>query len=111
MNRAERRRQQRKALKKTKAYVMKQEQIEAIKDTTTEKAVDTAFKLMLCIPVMAIHDYYPKLMRREVDGKSREETMADIILEIYDSYNKGYITLDDLEKCLYEETGMKFDKE
>ena len=110
MNRAERRRQHREALKKDKAYYMKQEQIDAIKDTTTSKAVDTAFKLMLCIPVMVIHDHYAELMRKEVDGKSRGERLSDLILDLYDSYNKGLVSLEDLEKCLYEEAGIKFEK-
>ena len=111
MNRAERRRQQRKDSKKEKSYVMKKEQIDAIKNNATEKAVDTAFKLMLCIPVMVIHDKYSELMRKEVDGKSRGERLADMILDLYDSYEKGYVTLDELEQCLWEEAGIKFDKE
>ena len=34
-----------------------------------------------------------------------------MILDLYDSYEKGYVTLDELEQCLWEEAGIKFDKE
>ncbi len=73
-------------------------------------AADTAFFLMLAIPVMVIHDKYGKIMRRNVDGKSREERFADLCLDLYDSFNKGYVTLDDLAECLWEEAGIKLEK-
>ena len=66
--------------------------------------------LKLCIPVMVIHDKYPQLMRREVDGKPRAERFADLCLDLYDSFNRGYITLDDLADCLWEEAGIKLIK-
>ena len=98
-------------MEKVPTYNMNIDQIKAMKDESTEKAVDIAFKLLLCIPVMVIHDHYADLMRKEVGGKSRGERLADMILDLYDSYEKGYVTLDELEQCLWEEAGIKFDKE
>ena len=89
---------------------MNKEQIKAMKEESVEKGVDIAMKLLLCIPVMVIHDHYADLMRKEVDGKSREERLADMILDLYDSYSRGYVTLDELEDCLWEEAGIKFEK-
>ena len=111
MTRAERRRANREKAKSNKTYNLNREQIKGIRDQATNEAVDTAFKLMLCIPVMVIHDHYADLMRKEVDGKSRGERLSDMILDLYDSYEKGYVTLDELEDCLWEEAGIKFDKE
>jgi hypothetical protein len=34
----------------------------------------------------------------------------DRMLEIYDSFNKDYVTLEDLHKTIFEETGVKITK-
>ena len=112
MNRAERRRRQKQGLPTVKEPVLniKASDIESMKKQATVTAADTAFFLMLAIPVMVIHDKYPQIMRRVVDGKSREERFADLCLDLYDSFNKGYVTLDDLAECLWEEAGIKLEK-
>ena len=108
MNRAERRRRQKQGLPIVKEPVlnMKVSDIQQIK----AQATNTAFFLMLAIPVMVIHDKYPQLMRREVNGKPRAERFADLCLDLYDSFNKGYVTLDDLSQCLWEEAGIKIER-
>ena len=83
---------------------------EDFKKQAANDAADIAFLLMLAIPIMVIHDKYPQLMRREVDGKSRAERFADLCLDLYDSFEKGYATLDDLAQCLWEEAGIKLEK-
>ena len=112
MNRAERRRKQKQGPPIVKEPVMniKVSDIQNIKKQATMTAADTAFLLMLAIPVMVIHDKYPQIMRRVVDGKSREERFADLCLELYDSFEKGYVTLDDLAGCLWDEAGIKLEK-
>lgn len=112
MNRAERRRRQKQGLPTVKEPVLniKASDIESMKKQATMTAADTAFFLMLAIPVMVIHDKYPQIMRRIVDGKSREERFADLCLDLYDSFNKGHVTLDDLAECLWEEAGIKLEK-
>lgn len=112
MNRAERRRRAKQGLPVNKEPVInvKASDIQAIKEQATSSAADTAFLLMLAIPVMVIHDKYPQLMRREVDGKPRAERFADFCLDLYDSFNRGYVTLDDLADCLWEEAGIKLTK-
>ena len=104
MNRAERRRQGIKESVKT--YTLNEEQIKQIKADAVKEAIDTAFILMLGLPVMIIHDKYPQLMKREVDGKCREERFTDLLLDLYDSFDKGYLTLDDILNCITEECGI-----
>ena len=70
MNRAERRRQGIKESVKT--YTLNDEQIKQIKADAVKEAIDTAFILMLGLPVMILHDKYSLLMKREVDGKCRD---------------------------------------
>lgn len=110
MNRVERRKLQKegKIIKKEPIINIKRSELEAIKKEAIREASEIAFILMLSIPVMVLHDHYPKIMKREVDGKNREERFADLCVDLYDSYDKGYITLSDLQECLKEETGMEF---
>lgn len=107
MNRAERRRLQKKQTKSDPIYNIKSSNLDKIKQDATKTATDTAFFLMLAIPVMVLHDKYGQLMKKEVEGKSREERFADMCLDLYDSFEKGYVTLDDLHKCLWDEAGIK----
>ena len=109
MNRAERRRLDRNK-KSEPVFNMKLSDITNIKEQVSNDAADKAFFLMLAIPVMVLHDKYSLLMRREVDGKSREERFADFCLDLYDSFEKGYVTINDLHQCLWEEAGMKIER-
>lgn len=104
MNRAERRKLGIKTSVKT--YTLNSEQIEVMKKEVTEKAINKAFFLMLAIPVMVIHDKFGKLMKR--DG--REEKFVDYCLKLYETYEEGYVSLTDLQQCLYEETGIKMEE-
>lgn len=104
MGRAEHRRAMR---IKNPAYTLTQKQIDRIKEEAVSEASDRAFILMLAIPVMVLHDKYGQLMRK--DG--REERFAELCLDLYDSFEKGYVTLDDLKNTLQEETGMILEKD
>lgn len=106
MNRAERRRLNR-ANEKDAVINLKASEIEKIKLEVSNQAVNLAFKLMLSIPVMVLHDKYGQLMKKEVDGKCREERFLDMCIELYDSFDKGYLTLEDLVETLKEETGCQ----
>mgnify|MGYP003532873029 CR=1 FL=1 len=82
---------------------LKASDIEKIKLDAVNEAVDKAFLLSLAIPVMIIHDKFGELMKK--DG--REQRFAEHCLKLYEMYQEGYVTIEDLHQCLYEETGMK----
>ena len=107
MNRAERRRLGKPS---EPVFNIKSSDLLHVKEQASKNAADIAFLLMLAIPVMVLHDKYSSLMKREVDGKSREERFADLCLDLYDSFEKGYVTIDDLHKCLWEEAGIKIER-
>lgn len=113
MNRAERRRLERQhnAVSQEKVINIKKADIEKIKHDAISEALDTAFNLTIAVPVMVIHDNYSKIMKREEDGKSREERFAEMCLDLFHLVNEGYVTLEDLSKCLYEETGIRIFKD
>lgn len=102
MGRAELRRQARDKVNKQKTYTLTVEQIEDIKKSATNEALDTAFILMLGLPVMVVHDKFGKLMKKE----NRLKNLADEILELYDTFKEGRITLDDVIQTIKEETGV-----
>lgn len=109
MNRAERRRIQKKQSKKEPVYNISEQNLNNLKQNATENATNTAFILMLGLPIMAFHDHISDLWKKEVDGKCREERFLDYILDLYDSFEKDYITLDDVIQTIKEETGATID--
>ena len=105
MNRAERRRleKQGKLIPKEPVINIKSSDVQAIKKNAASEAADTAFFLMLALPLMVLHDKYGF-------GKVRGERFIDQVLELYDSFEKGYVSLDDLHNCLWEEGGIKIER-
>lgn len=101
MNRKQRRA---KGIKEKELVInIKASEIEQIKKDALSKAIDTSFILMLGIPLLALRDEYGF-------GKVRLERLMDRMLEIYDSFNKDYVTLEDLHKTIFEETGVQITK-
>ena len=112
VNRSQRRKLQKKGIQVEKEPVIniKASDVAAMKYNATNEAADLAFFLMLAIPVMVIHDKYPKLMKRVEDGKPREERFLDLCIDLYDSFEKGYVTIEDLQTCLWEEANTKIER-
>ena len=102
MNRAERRRLERqgKIASKEPTINVKASDITSIKEDAAKKAADKAFFLMLGLPLMVLHDKWGF-------GKVRGERFIEQVLDLYDSFEKGYLSLDDIYNCLWEEGGIK----
>lgn len=105
MNRAERRRLQKQGIKVKPEPVIniKSSDVQKMKKEATQDAIDSAFLLMLGIPILVLRDKWGF-------GKIRLERFTDEILELYDSFNQGYLTLDDIHDVLFEEVGIKITK-
>lgn len=84
--------------KKDPIYTLSASQIEQIKTDAVNDGVDRAFKLLLGIPTLVIMDKFGQLMKK--DG--REALFLDLVLETYDSYVKGYFSLEDLDELIKE---------
>jgi hypothetical protein len=106
MSRAERRRIERETKKKTKVYTLTQEQIDQIKREAGDKAIDTAFTLLLAIPLEVLigEGYWEKT------AKKRLPKFLDEVLSLYDSWEKGVITLEDLKADLWEYGGIRLEE-
>ena len=108
MTRAERRRLERMSVKKP-TYNLSGEQLKGMKQEAAREAEETAFLLMLGIPVLMFKDHFGQLMRREVKGKSREQRFVDYCLEFYRQFDKGLYTLEDIRAVLKDECGIEID--
>lgn len=98
--------QEQKALERQKkVYTLTQSQINQIKKDAVAEASDKAFFLMLAIPVMILHDKW-----WEKTSKKRCPKFIDQCLDLYDSFNRDYVTLEDLKECLWEEGGIKLER-
>ena len=112
MGRAERRKLEKKNRAASKEVLMTitKEDLIRIKKNATNAAIDTAFELMLGIPTMVILDKYNQLSDDDLDGKGRAEKFVELCLDLYDSFDKGYLSLDDIRDCLWTEGGIKIEK-
>lgn len=86
--------------KKEPVYTLRQSDIDRIKKEQTSKAVDVAFTLLLGMPVMVLHDKYGF-------QPDKLESFVTDTLSLYDSYEKGYLTLEDIKQTLEYEAGVK----
>ena len=86
--------------KKVARYNLTWNQIEDIKRKATSEAMDFAFRQMMLLPLMVLRDKYGY-------GAKRLEEFIDNVADMLDSYNKGYLDLDDIEQTLKEETGIE----
>ena len=88
MNRAERRRAKKGVfrVKKEPVVNIKAADVQKIKQDASKEAADKAFLLMLGLPVMVLHDKFGF-------GPVRCERFTDAVLELYDSFEKGYVSL------------------
>ena len=118
MNRAERRRAEKQATKaKTVTYNYTKEQLDAlvkakvkeevanIKKQATEDAVDVAVTLMLALPLEVLigDGYWAKSAKRRIPR------FIEDVLDIYDSWQKGVFTLEELREDLWKYAGVKLE--
>lgn len=73
--------------------------VQRIKQEAMNEAIDRAFIMMLAFPAMVLRDKWGF-------GKVRSERFVDQVLELYDSFNKDLLSLEDLHEVLKEEIGL-----
>ena len=92
---------------KTPTYNFTLEQINAMLDKAREQAVKEAvgalIELMLGLPIMILHDKHGW-------GKTRNSRLVDDVMNLYDSYEKGYLTLEDVREVLWEEAETRIQR-
>ena len=106
MNREERRQKAKNGAKVQKEPVIniKVSDIEKIKAEVYKKAIGDVFTMMLGLPVMVLHDKFGF-------GKVRCERFTDHVIDLYDSFEKDYIALDEVHEVLKREAGITISPE
>ena len=84
--------------KKKPTYNLNMEQIEQMKRDAAKEAIEVAWTLMLGLPCMPLMDKFG--FDSEKIGQYLDEVM-----DYFDSYEKGYISLKDVHDCVLEEAG------
>jgi len=102
LNRAERRRQLKDNIKTETTYNLKTSDIVDIKTDTAKQAISMALNMMIALPVLVLHDKFGF-------GPKRTEKLIDEIKLLYDSFDQGYLTIEDMKNTIYEELGIKID--
>lgn len=97
--RQQKRKLERDAKKKNKVLQMTAAQVQQLKQSVTEETAFKALILMLGIPLMVLRDKYDF-------GKVRLTRFIKQCINLYDSFDKDYITLDDMHKAILDETGI-----
>lgn len=100
LSRAEKRRMARERDRAQKTYTLTQNQIDQLKKEATLEATKKAFIIILGFPMLALRDQFGF-------GKKRLNEFMGKMLDIYDAYEEGYITLEDLHETINKETGVK----
>ena len=101
MNRAQRRRLS--VTTKNPTYTLNAGQIKKIKEDAANEAMIKAFILMMGLSLNALRDEFDW-------GAVRLSRFSSKVLDLLDSFNKDYITLDDCLNMIKKETGIDFIK-
>lgn len=106
MNRAEIRRQAKATAKMNNKLFMTVAEIEKIKKEAATQAMDKAFVIMMSMPLMVLRDKYGF-------GEKRLNQFSDYLFDLYNCFDTGHVTFDDLIKILKDEVGViiKYDPE
>jgi len=103
MNRAERRRQAKltgSSVAKDPIISMKKSDIDRIK----REAAETAMVLLLSIPIKVMHEQFGWGM------KKRLPRLSDALIDEYQAFSDGDMTLEEYQNMVYEYCGVKFQK-
>lgn len=87
-------------MSRPKTYTLTDVQIKQIKLSEAEEASRKAFIAMLGLPLIVLRDDYGF-------GKKRLEEFTEALMKQYKCFEKDYITLEELKKIIFDETGMK----
>lgn len=65
-----------------------------------DNLITSTHRLAMLLMLTVLHDKYGF-------GTKRLEAVVDQVNDLLDSFNRGYISIDDLNTTLHEETGIK----
>lgn len=97
--------------KKEVTRVMTIAQIQQMKKDMADLIADELLMKVVGIAALIIHDKFGMLMKKEVDGKSREERFIDEWEKQYKLFEAGRMTLEDIQEVLRDECWITMKRE
>ena len=104
MNRAERRRMQKKQNKKEPVYNISQQNLNKIKQNATDEAVNIATILMMSLPIKVLKEHY------KWGNKQRLPEFAELLCDAYQEFVESGRDVKQEIEFIYQQTGIKFMK-
>lgn len=101
MNRAERRRIQKKQNKKQPIYNISEQNLYKIKENVAETATETAMTLLFSLTIRVMKEHYGW-------GHKRLPELADLLCDAYQEFDESGRTLQQEAEYVYQMTGVKF---
>ena len=78
-----------------------------MKQRRTKEMMESMFFALASLSCLTIKKYGSQLVRKSVNGKSRQERFFDYFSEIYQDFTNGKITNEELEEFMENEVGVK----
>jgi hypothetical protein len=103
VNRAERRRIQKKQNKKEPIYNISEQNLYKIKENVAENAVETAMTLLFSLTIRVMKEHYGW-------GHKRLPELADLLCDAYQEFDESGRTLQQEAEYTYQMTGVKFSR-
>lgn len=90
--------------KKKATYNMTAEMLDNLENKVREEAVGQSVIAVAALSVMVINDKFGKL--EEAEPEKRPEVFTDLLFNLWDQFNAGYITFKDCIDTLKDECGI-----
>ena len=103
MNRAERRRIAKKQAKKEPIYYISEENLNKIKQNTTEEAVNIATILLMSLPIKVMKKYY------RWGSRKRLPELAEHLCDEYQEFVNGGRDIKKERDFVFQQTGIRFE--
>lgn len=104
MNRAERRRLEKKQNKKQPVYNVSKQNLDKIKQDATEEAVNEAMILLFSLPIKVLKNHYGW------GNIKRLPDFAELLCDTYQEFVNSGRSLKDEQDFVFEQTGIKFQR-
>lgn len=102
MNRAERRRAEKKKKASTKTYNISTDQLDDAVSKAVDDAINTSMRFMFILPIKVLMDHY---WQDTYEEKIPE--FADILIDYYTKWQDGEYDMEELEKELWDLAGIR----
>ena len=78
-----------------------------MKQRRTKEMMESMFFALASLSCLTIKKYGSQLVRKNVNGKNRQERFFDYFSEVYQDFTDGKIASEELEEFMQHDVGVK----